>query len=506
MTKDKIRLFLIITGLTLSVTANAQLMNHYWALNFNSQSSLLSGAVVAGDGGNASIYYNPSTISEIKTGSNLSFAASLLTWGVYYFNNALGNGIDIYNVSFNVQPQFMSYSYRPKNSKFSFAFSAITRLKEQFDINYYDSQMIDVISSTPGKENYNVVYKYFLNDNDNWFGVASAYDVSDKFKIGGSLFLSVNYISYRYNISTSAYSPYDTIWVDGVPRPTLVTESYYNENLRFLNYRFIGKIGFSYVLDRWRFGLNITTGSFSVYSSKKEAHRNYSISNVTDPDNGNFMPGFEINQGLMGSDLKTNSKYPFSAAFGLIYNSKIKPENKFYFTVEFFSGIKPYKIVNAPINDKITSEIIYNDMENKDWLSFVSAARPVINFAIGYRWQIRDQLMFLSGFRTDFNSQHNADYKEFSDYNKIKCADLDIYHYTGGFQFTLFKKYLLVAGGEISFGYENNLEQIANFDNPVEYNSDTGQVLQGSLEDDMNIFFFGFNIYISTTFRFGHNN
>jgi len=89
-------------------------MNHYWSLNFNSQSSLLSGAVVAGDGGNTSIYFNPSTISEIKNGGNLSFAASLFTWGVYYFKDALGTNIDMTNVSFNVQPQFLSYSYRKK--------------------------------------------------------------------------------------------------------------------------------------------------------------------------------------------------------------------------------------------------------------------------------------------------------------------------------------------------------------------------------------------------------
>lgn len=504
MKKGILRNLLIIIALTLSATSNAQLMNHYWALNFNSQSSLLSGAVVAGDGGNTSIYFNPSTISEIKNGSNLSFAASLFTWGVYYYKNALGDGDNIYNVSFNVQPQFLSYSYRPKDSKFAFAFSAITRMKERFDINYYDSRMIDIISSTPGKENYNVSYKYFLDYNDNWFGIASAYDVSHKFKVGGSLFLSVNYISYRYTLSTSAFSPTDTLWVSGVPNPTPVTRSHYTENFRFVDYRLIGKIGFSYVLERWRFGLNITTQSLSLFSTKKEARREYSMANVTNPDNGEYMPGYEVAQGLMRDDINTRIKYPFSVAFGLIYQSKSKPENKFYFTAEYFYGIDPYKIIDAPIDDKITSGIVYDNMDNKDWLSFADVAKPILNIAIGYRWQIKDKLMFLNGFRTDFNNIRNADYGKYSNYNKINTTDINIYHYSGGFQFYLLKKYLLVAGGELSFGYEEDREQIANFSQPIEYNSTDGRVLQGSLEDNMDVYYFGFNIYLSATFKFGN--
>ena len=48
-------------------------------------------------------------------------------------------------------------------------------------------------------------------------------------------------------------------------------------------------------------------------------------------------------------------------------------------------------------------------------------------------------------------------------------TDINIYHYTGGVQFYFLKKYLLVAGGELSFGYKNNQKQIANFADPVEY-------------------------------------
>lgn len=497
-------LLIIIGSFFIYSDAKGQLMNHYWSLNFNSQSSLLSGAVVAGDGGNTSIYFNPATISEIKTGANLSFAATLFTWGVYHFTDALGSGVNMTNTSFNVQPQFLSYSYRKKDSKLAFAITVLTRMKERFDISYYNSTDIDILQSSPGLENYNVAFKYFLDYQDNWFGFATAYDVNERFKIGASLFLSATYLSYRTQTSIHAFSTTDTLWVDGVPNPSTVAESTYGEDFKFTDYRLIAKLGFSYIADHWRFGLNLTSGSLSLLSTGKEAHRLQEMSNITNPENDEFMPGYVIVNGLTDADISASLKYPFSVSFGFIHEIN-KSENRLYFTIEYFHGIKPYKMISAPINDQITSDIIYDKLKNKDWLSIVDVAKPVLNVAIGYRWELSKNLMFLNGFRTDFNNINGADYKQYSSYNKINSTNINIYHYTGGVQFYFLKKYLLVAGGELSFGYDKNQRQLANFTDPVEYNSNYQRVLQGPLEDKMGVYYFGFNVYLSATFKFGGN-
>ena len=136
-------------------------------------------------------------------------------------------------------------------------------------------------------------------------------------------------------------------------------------------------------------------------------------------------------------------------------------------------------------------------------------AKPVLNLAIGYRWVLNDELMFLNGFRTDFNNIKKADYKDYSAHNKVNTTDINIYHYTGGFQFHFLKKYILVAGGELSFGYDKNQRQIANFTEPVEYTPGKGdsgaRILQGPLENKMDVYYFGFNIYLSAVFKFGGN-
>ncbi len=497
---------MILTGLLLSsISTQAQLMNHYWSSNFNSQSSLLSGAVVAGDGGNTSIYYNPATISDMEKGSNLSFSTSLLTWSVSLFTNALGNGTDISNISFNVQPQFFSFSSRPHKSKFAYAFTALVRMKDRIDISYYNSTEIDIIQSTPGLENYNVAFKYFLDYSDNWIGMASSYDVNDRFRIGSSLFLSVVYISYKNLIDTYAFSTEDTLWVNNVPNPAPVSKALYSNDFKFVDYRLILKLGFSYALDNWKFGLNFTSGSFSLFSFRKEARRVQEIANITNESNNEFMPGYVITNGQILNDITTRIKYPFSVSFGLIRNLK-SSHNKLYFTMEYFHGIQPYKMISAPIKEDITSSIIYDELENKDWLSIANTAKPILNLAIGYKWELKENIMFLNGFRTDFNNISGADYKNLDNYNKINTNSINIYHYTSGFQFFFLKKYLIIMGGELSYGRKKNQRQLANFTDPVEYNPASNTILQGTIQNNMDIYYFGFNIYFGLSFKFGGEN
>jgi len=486
--------------------AKSQLMNHYWTLNFNSESSLLSGAVVAGDAGNTSIYYNPATISEIEAGSNLSFATGLFSWGIYSYRNALGDGIHINGVNFNVLPQFLSYSFRANNSKFSFAVTAITRLKEDIKLNYYNSQRINVLHEIEGKENYTTSFNYHLNYIDNWIGAAGSYQISDKFSLGVSLFVSIAQLNYSNGNSAVAFSPTDTLWVDSIPNPSFVAEGTYEESYRFSHVRLIGKLGLNYTTGNLRLGINLTTRSLSLFSMKQEAMRTQRISDITNPETGQFLHGYIITNGMVGNQLNTRLIYPLSLSLGFIYNIR-NDKNRLYFTMEYFARINPYQMVDAPIRDDITSSIVYDRLEEKDWLSVADASKDVINFAIGYRWRMNEKTVFMNGFRTDFNNVKNVNYGYLNQMNKINTTDFDIYHYSAGVQFEFLKKYQLIAGGELSFGYGTGMEQIANFTNPVEYNPVDNRVLQGPIKDNMDIYYFGFNVYLGITLNFNkHKN
>lgn len=472
-------------------------MNHYWGHNFNSTSSLLGGAVIAGDADNTAIFYNPATIGEMKDGNNISLSANLFSWNFYHFNNALGDGIDIKTDNFLVQPQFISYSYNPKKKKgMSISFSALTRVKERMEMTYSNSRYVDLLKYIPGEEKYSTTFAYRNDFSDTWVGFAISHDINEHFSYGISVFGSFATFNYRYSYWATAYNAGDTIGEYNVSR---VSEGSYNEYIKFTDYRLLAKFGVKYTVNNWRIGLTITTPTWRLFSSGKRAQRDEQQSNIS----RNGMPaGFSdyiIFDGQQSSQIKTNIKLPFSAGTGFIYEMDDRGQ-KLYFSAEFFAGLKEYNMVDAEINPDITSEVVYDTLSNKNWTSFANASRPVINLAIGYSWTLKKDMVFLNAIKTDFSSVNQRSVNEI-DNNYIKSTTYNIYHYSGGIKFNI-KNNRIIAGGDLAFGFQKNQRQVANFSDPVEYEESSGRALQGPLENSMDAYYFGFNIYIGATLNF----
>ncbi len=64
--------------LFLSIQTNAQ-SRHYWSQNFNTESSLVAGAVIGGDAGPSAVYYNPALIKEDNIDKN-ALSANLFSF------------------------------------------------------------------------------------------------------------------------------------------------------------------------------------------------------------------------------------------------------------------------------------------------------------------------------------------------------------------------------------------------------------------------------------------
>ncbi len=495
-----IKIIFLFTVLLSTQTVPAQIMNYYWSTNFNSISSLLGGAVVAGEGDNASIYYNPATIAEAEQGSNFSLTSSLFTYYTYTYKDALGDGTKLYTDYFIAQPPFISYTYRPKSdSKFRLSAAVLTRVKEDINMVSAHSKYYDVLHNLPGEEKYNSLFNYRNSYIDTWVGVAFAQQVTEGFSYGVSLFVSEASIKYRYRYATSAYSVNDTLDPEIYPQSQRIAEGTYEEAFKFTDYRLIFKVGVLYKSGSWRFGLNLTTPSVYLFSSGKQAIRAELVSNIS-LSNDDFLPDYQIFDGQTDNQLKTDIKLPLSISIGFI---KEFGDNKkrLYFTAEFYKRIKSYKMISAEINDDITDDQIYELLENKDWLSFAYATRSFFNVALAYSWRIRKGREFLNSFRTDLTSIRNADMGEYSHYNVIKTVDYNRFHYAAGLKFNI-KKSNFIAGGELSFAYNNNIKQIANFTDPVELNTKDNRVLQGEIKNDMSIMYWGFSVYIGATLNF----
>jgi len=497
--RDILRILLLLTVFFLSLGVRAQLMNHYWSQSYNSISSLLSGAVVAGDAGPSSIYYNPATIGELTNGTNISLAASFLTMNIYSLYNALGDGIHLQTSNFYVQPQFFSMSFNSPIRKLSLEIATFTRIRERLSFSYGNSVYGNFTDNPPVPERFTTAYNYRNDYDDSWLGIGGAYTFNDHFSIGLSLLFSASSLNYHHSLSAIYNPAVDSVGDLDESLSYVASENEYFEKITFTNIRFVSKIGVSYKFRGWSFGLNFSTPGMNIYTSGKQVERLQKELYISS-GNESLPESYLIYDIQNDDEIKANYKLPFSVALGIIYDMANKNQ-RFYATIEYFAKVKAYKMIEATVNENITSKPIFNDLDNKDWLSFGYAASPILNVAMGYQWLIKKDLLVMMGLRTDFNNTKNADLEDLSTYNVIKTTNYDIYYATGGVQFHL-KRHLLVAGTQFSFGYKKDQPQIANFGVVGNTENDRSLPLFGEKANNMDTYYFAISVFLGATFNF----
>ena len=466
----------------------AQLFNYYWMQGFNSVSTMLSGAVVAGDGGSSSIYYNPANLSEAGNNSNLSLSAVMFSWRTYSLNNLLGQGTDPGTMNFSVQPRFITYIYNPPKGKITLGATVFTRFHERMEINYTSQKQIDILRQQPGDEQYNAYFDYRNRYNDTWVGLAAAYDIMPRLHVGISTFVSSVAMQYLQDIDNSAVTIKDSA----------VFSAIYNSRrmINFNDFRVLFKIGVSYRTGAWRFGINITTPSFTVLTMSKKLLHSQSQANIT--YQGKPLPDYVLFLSQENGQVKSRSRLPFSIAAGWVYDFPHSGSH-IYFSAEYFFRIKPYLSMEAYAQPQNDSEKLKHQ-----WLSVASGSKSLLNAAIGYSWKNSKKVGFMLGFRTDFNYLKNYNLGKYSDYGQFPNTNADNYHVTGGAEFSILGQ-KIISGVELTFANARNQKQVANFTHPVEFNAQDRIPLQGPLENTVDIHYFAISLYLSAELNFGGN-
>jgi hypothetical protein len=472
--------------------------HNYWTRSFNEESSLLSGAVVGGGAGPSAIYYNPAIISEI-TSSSFSLHASLFSFEFLNIKNALGNGIDLNSSRATIEPRFLSYMIQPKkHPEWSFQIAFLNNENFHQELSRSVDEEIDIISSIPGKERYFALFNYTNHYRDDWFGFGGSWKVNPKLSIGASAFVTVKQTRYAYSIDIEAYSLNESV--------ATVDEFYsanyqQNDQFKFNDYRLLGKLGMLYKHNRVSFGISITTPSLGgIYSDGKQVSKKQKQSNIKLPETGTPLPDYVITDFKEKKAVQVNAKSPFSIAAGFTCSFSDEA-HVLYTSIEYFNEIEPYRLIQAEESPNIINGSVFNLIENDEWLTFVSGAKPLLNAAIGYRWNVEENLMMMAGFRTDFNYRKDLNYSPFLENKKVRGMNLDLYHLTTGLSWRI-KGQDLITGFQYTIGREKNQEQFANLSDPVEYNTDELVPLQGNRLNIMDSFINSVSIYFGATFNF----
>jgi hypothetical protein len=105
---------------------------------------------------------------------------------------------------------------------------------------------------------------------------------------------------------------------------------------------------------------------------------------------------------FVGSDrqskLKSTFRSPFSISAGVTYTH---PKNVIGVTAAYFSGIDPYKILNANPASFLRPESVFSEFTSDNILIVWGGANRVINVAIGYERILSEKLSLFLSARND---------------------------------------------------------------------------------------------------------
>ena len=134
-----------------------------------------------------------------------------------------------------------------------------------------------------------------------------------------------------------------------------------------------------------------------------------------------------------------------------------------------------------------------------DFLTFYHEAKSVTNVGVGFKHKVSPTFVLLGGFRTDFTSASRDNPRFINDKFKINQPHMDKYHFTLGPVYKI-KRLTLATGFQYTYGSTKKFNSYVNFVDPVEYNPQTMQSLEGAQEAKATInikelaLFFGISI------------
>ena len=478
----KLNLIILIYILS-SIALSAQPTN-YWSVSFNSEASLLAGAVVGGNSDITSIYYNPAGIAEIE---NKKFAlnANLFNLSFTNYQNALGTDLNLDYLGFTVQPRFISFIFKLKKvEKLVWQFAIFNRNDHRISIYDQIEKPVNLINPQID-ENYTGNFDFVNDYIDSWGGFGVAYKINDKFTIGGSALVSIKNLGYM-NLTNINVHPIKETLPDTMEFYSAISANY--EKIALYDVRILGKFGMRYQHNQFSLGLNISSPSIRVMGNSDVKR---SISNT-----GIYYNEEEIEDDFLNEAaiyLKSGFKDPLSISFGLKYSSLSK-RFIYYFTTEYFYKIDSYIAIDGTQVD---------DNKYKPATAFLSyklGAKSIINFAYGMQINTSEKFEILFGFRTNFNPYSVSNEGKFKDLNEFTNPTADLYHFTGGSKFN-YKKLSVIAGLEYVTGKQNGISEFVNFAEPT-VNPEATLTLAGKNNNNMTYKYNTLGLYFGFTFGF----
>ena len=412
--------FLLLINTTISEAQD----DHYWSQQYGAESTLLGGAMVGGVYDNSAVYYNPGALAFI-THSSLSIDANVYRLDKILISDGAGKGINLNSAQLSIYPQIISGMIDFfKKEKLKFSYTLLTRNHSNVLMNtrYTNkASQSDPSDPVPSATSFAGAFDYVNQINELWFGIGTGYRLSEKLGIGATLFTSYRGQSYQLTNYVKEITYVDSNYVYRTQTN--------DEAIKYSTIRMLAKLGISYVSQRMKYGLTVTTPSFGIYGNGSIRRENSNI--VVSENPADLQDNFLIADRKI--DVKAGYKHPLSVAFGLDYQDS---KTRLAVSAEYFSEIGTYHLMKPDAQPFLYPPTYLDSIDFKpvidSYLHIENSAKPVFNIAIGFSHVLYKQLSLLLGASTDFSSYYHS-----SEANDLMhgFGNWDIYHFSTGFSY-----------------------------------------------------------------------
>ncbi|MEE9448934.1 MAG: hypothetical protein V3V72_02695, partial [Ignavibacteriaceae bacterium] len=249
----------MIIFLTLSFLLTCKLFAqdaHYWNIQYGTRSTLLGGAVIGSVSDLSATYYNPGAVALFED-ANFILSARVYQLESITVEDAAGKGKNLDFSTIVPSPSFVAFDF-----KFDFlddarlALSILTRQKMNFEFQTRLIDSLDIIESSPGKENFAGGTSLQREFNEVWGGLTYSTKLNDMIGFGATW-----YLAYRSQKSSG-----ETI-IQVMPSEGDIASYTDLRSYRYFNLRSLLKFGMGLNLHPLTFGLTITTPSINISGS-----------------------------------------------------------------------------------------------------------------------------------------------------------------------------------------------------------------------------------------------
>ncbi len=407
--------------------------SHYWNIQYGTRSTLLGGAVIGSVSDLSATYYNPGAVALFKD------AGFILSARVYQIETitvedgaSLGKELDYSTIV--PSPSFVAFDL-----KFDFlgearlALSILTRQKMDFEFQTRLIDSLDIIESSPGKENFAGGISIQREFNEVWGGITYSSKLNDVIGFGATW-----YMAYRSQRSTNE------IIIQVLPSEGDIASYTDLRNYRYNNLRTLLKFGIGINLQPLTLGATVTTPSVNI-TGTGSVGTHFFLNGIDKDGDGNNDNEFDSN-----FQDEVASEYNSSWAVGIGGGYKIG-KFKFHASAEWYDAISNFFVLDTePFVSQGSGETLTNDLTHE--------LKSITNYGFGVDFFSSESLILSGSFVTDFSARLP------DTETNLTVSTWDIYHISGGTTFKVGNSDLTI-GLEYAFG-SKEIDQQIDITNP----------------------------------------